>query len=225
MRERLPAPLRRALRPRSFGLRGRSGPVSERWGWDRGTPIDRWYIERFLADHGADIRGRVLEVRDSGYVGRFGSGVDRVDVLDVDAENPDATVVADLAAADVIADGAYDCFVLTQTLQYVLRLPDAVRHARRILAPGGVLLATVPSLSRVVLGKPMLADHWRLTQTSAAALFEDVFGPERVDVTVFGNAFSGAAFLLGYAAEELSARERDSVDPRFPVVVAIRAVR
>ena len=34
-------------------------------GRDRGTPIDRHYIERFLDEHRADIRGRVLEVRDA----------------------------------------------------------------------------------------------------------------------------------------------------------------
>ena len=42
-------------------------PLSPQWGWDRGTPIDRHYIERFLETHRRDVRGSVLEVRDSNY--------------------------------------------------------------------------------------------------------------------------------------------------------------
>lgn len=224
MRERLPGPLRRALRPRVFGLRGRSGPVSERWGYDRGTPIDRWYIERFLARHSSDIHGRVLEVKDDGYARRFGATLERVDVLDVDPGNDRATVVADLSDAAPIPDESFDCFVLTQTLQYVPRVGAAIGHSHRVLAPGGTLLATVPALSKVVVGNPQLVDHWRFTEASCRALFGEAFG-EHVEVHGYGNAVAGAAFLLGYAAEELSAAERDTVDPRFPVVLAVRAVR
>lgn len=225
MRERLPAALRRMVRPRWFGLRSRIGPVSEHWGYDRGTPIDRWYIEQFLTEHRADLRGRVLEVKDDEYARRFGDSVDQVDVLDIDPRNERATVVADLADAAAIPDAAYDCVVLTQTLQYVPRVADAIGHLRRILAPGGTLLATVPALSRVIVADPAFDDHWRFTEASCKALFEDAFGPGAVEVRTYGNATAGAGFLLGYAAEELSGRERDAVDPRFPVVVAVRAVR
>jgi len=224
VRERLPAALRRLARPRWFGLRSRIGPVSEHWGYDRGTPIDRWYIEQFLAEHRADLRGRVLEVKDDEYARRFGGSIDHVDVLDIDPQNERATIVTDLADATAIPDATYDCVVLTQTLQYVPRVADAIRHLRRILAPGGTLLATVPALSRVVVADPVFADHWRFTEASCRALFGDAFGPE-VEVRVYGNATAGAGFLLGYAAEELSGLERDAVDLRFPVVVAVRAVR
>lgn len=217
--------LRRLTRPRTFGVRGGTGPVSEHWGWDRGTPIDRLYIEQFLETNRDAIRGRALEVKDDAYVRRFGGGLDRVDVLDVDGENPQATVFADLASATAIADGSYDCFVLTQTLQYVHRVTDAVAHSARILAPGGTLLATMPALSRVVVDRPTLVDYWRFTEASCRLVFGDAFGGDEVEVTSYGNAVAGAAFLLGYAAEELSDRELTTHDPRFPVIVAVRATR
>ena len=47
-------------------------PVSRSFGFDRGTPVDRRYIEQFLARHAAAIRGDVLEVGDDGYTRRFG---------------------------------------------------------------------------------------------------------------------------------------------------------
>ena len=71
----------------SFGDLRRTQPIDKYFGWDRGQPIDRYYIERFLASHAADVRGRVLEVGDATYTHRFGAGrVTRSDVLHVDPE-------------------------------------------------------------------------------------------------------------------------------------------
>jgi hypothetical protein len=225
LREHLPPFVRRLVRTRSFGLRPRSAPVSEHWGFDRGTPIDRWYIERFLDENSRDIHGRVLEVKDDGYARRFGAGVGHVDVLDIDPANSRATIVADLADATAIPDSSYDCFILTQTLQYISRVADAIGHAARVLAPGGTLLVTVPALSRLTVGKSASDDYWRFTEASCRTLFEKSFGTDAVEVTTYGNAVAGAGFLLGYATEELYASERDVNDPRFPLVVAVRAVR
>jgi SAM-dependent methyltransferase len=203
----------------------RAQPLSDRWGYDRGQPIDRHYIERFLDEHRADITGRVLEVKSGHYAQRFGTEVDRIDVLDVDHRNREATIVADLAAADSVPDGAFDCFILTQTLQYVYDLPRAVRHAGRILRRGGVLLATVPSVSRVPTGEPELRDYWRFTEASCRELITREFGDAHPIVRAYGNVLTSVAFLAGLAAEEIPRRRLDAHDPRFPLVVAIRAVK
>jgi hypothetical protein len=39
--------LRRILRPAFLGIARRTTPLSRHWGFDRGTPVDRYYIERF----------------------------------------------------------------------------------------------------------------------------------------------------------------------------------
>jgi SAM-dependent methyltransferase len=196
--------------------------VSEAWGYDRGTPVDRYYIERFLQTHRRDIRGAALEVKELDYLLRFGANVDRMDVLDVDPANAAATVVADLAAADPIPSDSYDCVVLTQTLQYILDVAAAVAHTHRILAPGGVVLATVPSITRVTDDVPGLVDYWRFTEASARALFAPSFTGD-VQVESFGNLLTASAFLAGLAAEELTPRELAAKGPRYPVVVTIRA--
>jgi SAM-dependent methyltransferase len=214
---------RRILRPPWLGVLRRVEPLSK-WGADRGTPIDRWYIERFLERHRADIRGRVLEVRDSRYTSRFGTDVEGVDILDVEAANPLATITADLAAADAIPAETFDCFVLTQTLQYVADLDGALRHARRILKPGGVLLATVPGISRVDTGHAD-RDLWRFTPRACSLLFAESWAADEVEVTSAGNVLAAAAFLYGIAAEELRARRLAVHDPNYPVVVFVRAVR
>src|SRR5687768_12860342 len=94
--------IRRLLRPAWLGTLRRTHPLSSEYGYDRGRPVDRYYIERFLAQHRADIRGSVLEVKEPLYTERLGTGVTRSDVLDRSASNSRATVIADLAAADEV---------------------------------------------------------------------------------------------------------------------------
>lgn len=214
--------VRRPLRFRSFD---RTQPFSDHWGADRGTPIDRYYIEQFVGAHSSDIRGDVLEVKDSQYTARFGQEVTKVDVLDVDPANPLATVVADLAAATHVSAETFDCFVLTQTLQFIFRLEDAVREAHRLLRPGGVLLATLPTVSRLDRHAGVDADYWRLTPAACARLFGDVFGTERVTVQGFGNVLAGVGFLEGLAAEEIGVAKLDLEDRLYPVIVGVRAQR
>ncbi|MBI3769762.1 MAG: glycosyltransferase [Deltaproteobacteria bacterium] len=220
-RDGLARRLRRLVRPAWLGTLRRTRPLSDRWGSDRGTPLDRYYIERFLADHRTDIRGRVLEVKDEGYTARFGAAVETRDVLDVDSRNPRATVIADLAAADAIPSDGYDCVILTQVLQLIFDTRSAIAHAHRILKPGGVLLVTVPTLSRIVES----GDYWRFTPMACRTLFAAAFGADRVEVRSYGNVLSAIAFLAGMAWEELSRRELDVQDDDHPLLVAVRAVK
>ena len=217
--------LRRLVRPAWLGTIRRTTPLSERHGYDRGTPVDRYYIERFLEEHRRDIRGRALEIKDSVYTDRFGADVDRRDVLDIDAANRRATIVGDLAAADGIAADQFDCFVLTQTLQFIYNVRAAIVHAHRVLRPHGVLLVTVPAAGRMSPEDKPSLDYWRFTATSCSSLFGEVFGAERITVRSYGNVLTAIAFLTGMAYEELSRRELDANDENFPVILGVRAIK
>ena len=221
-RKRLSQRFHRLSRPAWLGTLRRTDPLSDHWGFDRGTPVDRYYIERFLEAHRQDIRGHVLEVQDTAYTDRYGAAVERRDVLDIDPTNPMASIVADLAAADSIPSDTFDCFVLTQTLLLIYDLRSAISHAHRILRPGGVLLVTVPAVSRVCRLK---TDYWRFTVASCSALFGEVFGPDQITVQSHGNVLTAVAFLAGMAREELSSSELDTHDEYIPLVITVRAVK
>ncbi len=215
--------LRRLRHPALFGTLRRSTPLSDRWGFDRGTPIDRYYIEQFLDEHRGDIHGRVLEVGDTRYTDRFGTGVEKSEVVDIVRENPRATLVADLSQPEALPERRYDCFVLTQTLQYVFDLAAAVEGVHRLLRPGGVALVTVPSVSRIDAFAGVEHEFWRFTTASCTRLFGGAFS--RFEVRAYGNVLAGAAFLFGMAREDLKRRELDTHDAYFPLLIAVRAVK
>jgi SAM-dependent methyltransferase len=214
---------RRLRRPARLGAFSRPTPVSDNWGFDRGTPIDRYYIEHFLASHGDDIRGAVLEVKDDTYTRRFGRRVDRADIVDIDRANLRATIHADLADARSIADGSFDCFILTQTMHLIYDVKAVVRHAHRILRPGGILLATVPVISPLRGVGAGSSDYWRFTPAACDRLFGATFGGSHTEVNAHGNVLAAMAFLRGLAWQELPQSRMDYNDPSFPVVVTIRA--
>ena len=217
---------RRRRRRVDLGDLRRVTPVSRWFGHDRGQPIDRYYIERFLHAHAADVRGRVLEIGDDAYTRQFGGpAVTRRDVLHVTPGSPKATIIGDLAEGTGIPSDAFDCIILTQTLQLIYDVPAALRVLRRALAPGGVLLATVPGISQIDRGEWGGSWYWFFTPLAMRRLFEDHFGAGGVSVECHGNVLSAIAFLEGLAVHELRPRELDAQDDCYPVTVAVRAVK
>jgi len=210
-----------------LGSLKRTRPISRNYGWERGTPIDRFYIDRFLTQHTDDIRGRVLEIGDDEYTRRYGG--DRVthsDVLHAAEGNPSATIVADLADAPQIADASFDCVICTQTLLLIYDVPKAVATIHRILEPGGTALITVPGVSRICREEAdEWGDYWRFTSDSATRLFADEFGAQNTTTTAYGNVLTATAMLHGLAAEDLKPKQLDDRDRDFEVLIGVRARR
>ena len=211
-------------RPRHLSLR-RVAPVGAHFGFDRGTPVDRHYIEAFLDRHRDDVRGCVLEVLDRSYTERFGGPrVTRSDVVDINAANSVATYVDDLSAPRVLPQGAFDCFICTQTLQYIYEIRAAVATIHDVLAPGGVALVTVPGITPID-DRGLATWYWSLTRHAAAQLFSDAFGSDQVRVEGCGNALAATALLQGLAAEDLPQDALSVRDTRYDLLVTVRAVR
>jgi SAM-dependent methyltransferase len=198
-------------------------PVCSNFGYSRGNPIDRYYIESFLAAHAGDLSGRVLEIKDDSYTRRFGgSRVKRSDVLDYDAGNKVATIHADLNDPKALESGVYDCAIITQTLQYLIEPANVLRHLHDSLKPGGVLLLTVPAITAMRGRDPW---YWNYTALGAETLLGEVFQPSSVSVQSYGNLVSAIALLEGLSAGELKESELDACDPAYQVLIVARAVR
>lgn len=198
-------------------------PLDPNFGYARGTPIDRYYIERFLERRAGDVAGRVLEVQENDYTVRFGGDrVTRSDVLHLLPGNPRATIVGDLADPATLPPAAFDCVILTQTLHLVPDPAAALRNVAAALADDGVLLLTTPGITRVEWGESW---YWSFTTLSLKRLLEDAFGEVHLELESHGNVHAATGFLHGLAVEETEPWRLDHVDLAYPVVLTARVRR
>jgi SAM-dependent methyltransferase len=210
-----------------FGHLRRVTPFNRDWGYSRGQPLDRYYIEQFLSSMSDDVQGRVLEFKDDSYTRQFGgSQVTHSDILHKVAGNPKATLVADLSADNDLPDDTFDCIICTQTLQFIYDVKAALTTLHRILKPGGVLLVTVPTIAQISRADMELwGDYWRFTSLAIRLLFEEVFPPAKVTVQAYGNVLVTTAFLYSLVSDDLKPSELDYVDPDQEFLIAVRAVK
>ena len=209
-----------------FGDLRRLEPISREFGLDRGRPIDRYYIEGFIARNAEDIGGRVLEIKDSGFTRKYGGErVTESDVLDVDENNRRATIVADLTCADNVPSDTFDCIICTQTLHFIYDTGSAVRTLLRILKPGGTLLATFPGIGQTSCQRLDERYCWALSTLAAGRLFEEAFPGANFEIEAHGNVLAAVAFLEGLAVRELSKEELDHHDPDYELLISVRAIK
>jgi SAM-dependent methyltransferase len=207
-----------------FGSLRRLTPVSRDWGFDRGQPVDRYYIDQFLSAHSADIRGRVLEIDNNNYTRAFGGNrVTQSDVLHISDWGPGVTMVGDLTKLDHVESGLFDCVIVTQTLQLIYDYQAALRTIHRILRPGGVALVTVPAINKSRDEMGAFGDYWAFRTISAQRLFAELFPADQLTVTGYGNVLTAVALLHGIAAGELTREELDQADRAYELTVGIRA--
>jgi SAM-dependent methyltransferase len=131
-----------------------------------------------------------------------------------------------LSCAPHIADGTFDCIILTQTLHYIFDLKAALATLYRILKPGGVVLATLPGISQVCRDQQdKESDCWRFTDGSARRLFSDSFGATQVHVETHGNVLAATAFLYGLCVQDLKVTELDHRDRDYLLTITVVATK
>jgi SAM-dependent methyltransferase len=211
-----------------LGQLRRVTPISRDFGGDRGKPIDRHFIERFLEEQAGLIRGTALEVGNDTYTRRFGGKqVTRACVVDIDPENPRADYVADLALGDGLPSEEFDCVICAQTLHLIYDVAGSLATLHRILRPGGSLLLTVPGITQIdAYSAEVTGEYWRFTSFAIRRLLLDAgFDEAELDVRRHGNVLTSIGFLHGLALDELTPEELAHEDPRYPFVIVARATR
>jgi len=203
--------------PRWGNLR-RVVPFSREFGFERGTPVDRFYLHRFLGANRSILTGRVLEVQVPSYTRTYGQRVEASHTVDI---NPafGATYTCDLADAPQIPSDGYDCFLAPNTLQHVADLSAVLRTMLRVIKPGGYVLASAPTLVPLI---PDGDDFWRLSPAGWRRTLAREWAGADVSVEGHGNCLAAIAAMHGLALEELTDDELSAHDPRYPVLVTIK---
>lgn len=205
-----------------FGRIAKSRPLSTNWGFDRGQPIDRYFIERFLVTHSDDIRGHVLEIAEDLYSSKLGgSRISKLDILGLH-DSLEATIVGDLIDPATLPPAQFDCIILTQTFQFLFDLRAAVSNLHRALRPEGILLLTAPAITPIDRGEWKDSWYWSFTEASIRRLLSESF--DQVEVAAYGNLAAATGFLHGAAVEDVGTDKLENYDPAYPMIVAARAV-
>jgi hypothetical protein len=214
---RLRSLIRGYERPRWGNLR-RTVPFSATYGFERGTPIDRYYLHAFLTQQQHLITGDVLEVQTDAYAQRFGRGVRRADTFDI-VPSPDVTYVCDFSHCEgAIPNRAYDCLLLPNTLPHFRELESALSNAIRVVRPGGAIVASAAGLLPLTGDVP---EYWRLSPDGWRERLSAAWPGATLEISGHGNCLTAVAAQLGLALEELTPAELDAHDPRYPVLTTI----
>jgi len=210
----------------NFGSLKTLKPVSRVFAYDRGTPIDRIYMEDFLINNKKLIKGTVLEIADSVYSKKYGNNIDNYEVLYTTADNQKATIIGDLTDITTLPENKIDCFICTQTLNFIYDFQKAIQGIYHLLKRNGCVLATVSGISQISrYDMDRWGDYWRFTNLSMEKAFGDIFGKENVDVDFYGNVFTSTAFIQGISAEELTTDELFFKDEDYQLTITIKAIK
>ncbi len=204
----------------------RKTPFSKQFGYDRGGPIDRYYIEKFLQKESYTIKGNVLEIGDNEYTLKFGGErVDKSDVLHIDQTNKNATYWGDLSNAPHLPNDTFDCVILTQTLHLIYDFESAINTCIRVLKPGGILLLTSPGITSIDRGEWANTWYWSFTDKSINEIIKRSSPNAKIEVLTYGNVFVASAFLYGIGISEVSKEKLDFHDPHYQVIITAKAVK
>lgn len=197
-------------------------PISNLHGYDRGTPIDRFYINQFLSTHAPAITGVVGELKDGRYFSQFHGESSSLIVLDIDANNPLVDLRVDLTEAGSLPPQSLDCIICTQAVQFFQDPVSAIANMQQSLRPGGTLLFTAPAVGRLSVSIPQ-QDLWRFNPEGVRGLFRDWSGT--IDMVTYGNLSACLAMLIGFSAEEVGEANLSRSDERYPLVTCVAASR
>ncbi len=196
-------------------------PISRQFGTERGTPIDRYYIDEFLGNHAELIGGDVLEIEDSVYTVRFGKDkVAHSIVMDVSSQSSHVSFNGNLETGEGIRDEIADCFILTQTLMYIFDLKSAVHNIGRLLKKGGNALITCSGISQN--SKRCMDDYgccFNFNTDALRKIFEQEPGMKVLEAGSYGNVKTVSAHLNGLCCEDLEADDFAPNDKYYPLIV------
>lgn len=194
-----------------------TAPVSRLFGNERGTPVDRYYIERYLEKESEQLSNceYIIEVGEDVYSKRFFPDCQH-DILDYSKG-------MDLTISETLPQNKYDVFICTQVFHQIFDISAAIKGSFQLLKSGGIMLATVCGNISKLARNEEYEHYWGFTDISIKKMVQSVFGEEAVKVESYGNAAVATAFVQGLSLEELNTEILDEVDKDFTICISITA--
>ena len=195
-------------------------PYCRNFGFGRGTPVGRYYVERFLREHADRVQGRCLEFGAPDYRAFF-PRAQRYEVLSI-IPGPNVDYLGDIhQLGPEVPRGVFDTVICTQVFEHLAWPEKAAASIHELLCPGGLLLLTAPFISPVHY---VPTDFRRFTPDGLRLILENAdFAVDSIEFG--GNALICTGGLLGMVTEDFRPAELDLKDPVYPYNVLVCARR
>lgn len=183
---------------------------------DRGTPIDRFYIEKFVKSKRKYISGNIYEIGDDFYSKKYAQPHSKFTVLTYKENEPFAKHNINFNKKNSHLYNTADCLIVVQTLNFLYNTKNAISEIRNILKYDGCAIITVSSITPVSLyDYKRWGDFWRFTDMALRELLLEFFSIEEIEIRSFGNYDSTMFYLSGACAEEVNESILNHIDPEF----------
>lgn len=203
-----------------FGHLNRTTPFSTDFGYGKGLPVDRYYIEKFLKQYEQYVNGDVLEVGDSAYSNRYENKKAPANKKVIHLYDKNADYVGELTDSNILPEDKFDCILLTQTLHLIYDFEEAIKNLHKSLKHDGVLLITVPGISQICSDEWSKTWAWSFTTYSLKIALEKYFDANKKEsLESYGNVLAATSFLYGLPASQLSETQLSVVDPKYQLVI------
>ena len=201
-----------------FGDFKREEPFCPRFGNLRGTAIDRYYLNKFVAEIRNEVKGVTLEIGGSKANRELYKFTNATSYLTMDLmEGADLDVVGDAHDPRAVDNASLDSVVLFNVLEHCERPWVVVDNIYQWLKPRGQVFCLVPNAQRV---HRYPKDYWRILPDAMDSLFARF--PQR-KLYVYGNPLTTLAAYYGIASDELTQEELDYYNDNYPVANCIHA--
>ncbi|MBP3768913.1 MAG: hypothetical protein J6I48_02220 [Lachnospira sp.] len=196
-------------------------PVSEQFATERGTPIDRYYIDMFLEKNSQYIKGDVLEIEDNAYTKKYGGNhYNSSIVMDLNSKNENIDFNANIETGEGIKGAIADCFICTQTLMYIYDLKSAAHNIIEMLKSKGVALITCSGLSQNSRRcMESYGAYWGFNEASLKKIFDNTDGAKVIESGTFGNVKTVSAHINGLCIEDIDESDFKENDVCYPLIV------
>ncbi len=199
-----------------------SKPISRIFGVERGTAIDRYYIESFLKNNKQLIYGDCLEIAENMYTLKYGE--DRIRnsyILHLEGWGNGA-IKGNLETGEGIKNAGYDCVIITQTLMYTFDIHSVAENIYKLLKKGGNALLTVSGISQISrYDADLWGSYYGFHKDAMRKLFCPLFGEENVVIHSYGNVKTVTAMLCGLCREDLCEDDFRIEDEDYPMIISI----
>lgn len=197
--------------------------ISNDFGFGRGDPVDRFYINSFLMNHERLINGLCLEFGDSEYIDKYGASTSEKNIFNYSKQSSikNNIIMGDLTKLDTLDRDKYDCIICTNVLNFIFDLPNAMLGLKKLLKPKGKILLTVAGVAAHVSRYDMdrWGDFWRMTDKSLIRLAKES-GFNIDAIRTYGNPNACSAQLNGLSVQDLNQDDLNAVHNDYQLLVA-----